>query len=173
MNFQNYFPLNVNEINKLFVASVRDIMTEKVISVFPETPLIDAAKVLAYHHFDGVPVVDKNNKLIGILTEYDLVSKGSVVHLPTFQIILKNLKIFRKDKSQFKKEFEEIFSLTVRDVMNREPLTLSEEATYEEAVAAFREHHRGNPIPVINKQNQVVGVVSRFDVLKPLQAMAD
>ena len=151
--------------------SIKDIMTRKVISVHPDDLLIDAAKTLAEHNFDGVPVVDKDKKIVGILTEYDMISKGSSVHLPTFQIIIQNLQVFRKDKSQFRKEFEEISSLKVKDVMNDNPLTLSENATFEETVAAFRDHHRVNPIPVINNKHKVVGVVSRFDVLKPLHLL--
>ena len=76
--------------------SVTDVMEKNVISVHPETPLIDAAKVLAEHKFDGVPVVDANNTLVGILTEYDLVSQGSAIHLPTFQMILQNIRVFKK-----------------------------------------------------------------------------
>lgn len=149
--------------------TVADIMTKDVISVSPETPLLDAAKILAEHNFDGVPVVDKENKLIGILTEYDLISKGTSIHLPTFQVILQNLSVFRKDKSQFQKELGEIAGLTVKDVMNADPLTFLENTTYEEAVTAFREHHRVNPVPVIDKDRKVIGVVSRYDVLKPLR----
>ena|SRR3989338_1591478 len=158
-------------LKKLPKISIKDIMTKKVISVLPDTPIIEAAKKLSKYNFDGMPVVDKNNKLVGILTEYDLVSKGSSIHLPTFQIILENLKVFKKDRSKFKKEIKEISSLTVQDVMNKEPLTLYENATFEEAAAAFRVHHRVNPIPVINHKNKVIGVVSRFDILKPLQVI--
>ena len=143
-------------------------MTKDVISVHPETPLIEAAKIIAAHNFDGVPVVDEGSKLVGILTEYDLISKNSAVHLPTFQFIFQNLKVFGQDRSRFQKEVEEVANLRVKDVMNTDPLTLSEDATYEEAVAAFRDHHRVNPIPVIDKDRKVIGVVSRFDVLKPL-----
>ena len=148
--------------------TVKDIMTREVISVKPETPLQEAAEILAKHGFDGMPVVDEENKLVGILTEYDLISKGSATHLPTFQKIIKNLGVYSKDKSQFTKDFEEISSLKVKDVMNNDPLTLLEDATYEEAVQAFRDHHRVNPIPVIDQDRKVIGVISRFDVLKPL-----
>lgn len=150
------------------MASVKDVMTKEVVSVRPNTPLQEAAEVLARHGFDGVPVVDQDNKLIGILTEYDLISKGSAIHLPTFQKVIQNLGIYSKDKSQFNKDFEELASLKVKDVMNNDPLTLSEDATYEEAVSAFRDHHRVNPIPVIDKERRVVGVISRYDILKPL-----
>lgn len=148
---------------------VQDIMEKNVVSVRPETPLVEAAKILAEHKFDGVPVVDAKNRLIGILTEYDLVSRGSAIHLPTFQMILQNIGVFKKDQAAFSKEVGEVASLTVKDVMNDDPLTLWGNATYEETVAAFRDHHRVNPIPVIDENRNVIGVVSRFDVLKPLR----
>lgn len=150
---------------------VKDIMSKDVISVGPDTSLGEAARILAEHHFDGVPVVNEENRLIGILTEYDLVSKGSAVHLPTFQLILQNLRVFSKDRTQFEKEAKKITALTVKDVMNTEPLTLSEEATFEEVVHTFRDHHRVNPIPIVSQDKKVVGVVSRFDILKPLHLL--
>src|SRR3989338_8932667 len=155
------------------MTTIKDIMTAKVISVRPETPLMEAAELLAKHGFDGVPVVDDGGKLVGILTEYDLISKGSAIHLPTFQKILENMSVFSKDKKEFQSDVAEVANMKVRAVMNDDPLTLSHDATYEEAVTAFREHHRVNPIPVIDKDRKVLGVVSRFDVLKPLRAIAD
>lgn len=152
--------------------SVQDIMEKNVVSVRPDTPLSEAAKTLADHKFDGVPVVDESSMLVGILTEYDLVSKGSAIHLPTFQKIFENMAVFSKDKKEFKSDVADVANMKVRDVMNDDPLTLSHDATYEEAVIAFRDHHRVNPIPVIDKDKKVIGVVSRFDVLKPLQALA-
>lgn len=153
--------------------TVRDIMVRDVVSVNPDTSLVEAVQVIIKHNFDGVPVVDTDNKLAGIITEYDFISKSSAIHLPTFQIILQNLQVLHGDRSQFKKEIEEVSSLKVKDIMNNDPLTLSENATYEEVVAAFREHHRVNPIPVIDAERHVIGVVSRFDVLKPLRAYAN
>lgn len=147
-------------------------MTREVVSVRPETSVLEAHDAIAKHNFDGVPVVDAENKLVGILTEYDLLVKGSSLHLPTFQKILGELQVYRRDRSRFRAEVEELTKLTVRDVMNTEPLTLPETATFEEVVAAFREHHRVNPIPVIDSDRRVVGVVSRYDVLRPLGLLA-
>jgi|SRR3989338_6860382 len=150
---------------------ITDIMTKEVVSVTPEMPLFEAAKILSEHNLDGAPVVNETNKLLGILTEYDLISQSSSIHLPTLQKILQDIKVFGKDKSQFKKEFQDVIALKVQDVMNDDPLTLAPDDSFEEMVKAFREHHRVNPIPVIDKNKKVVGVVSRFDVLKPLQAL--
>ena len=150
---------------------ITDIMTKEVVSVTPEMPLFEAAKILSEHNLDGAPVVNETNKLLGIITEYDLISQSSSIHLPTLQKILQDIKVFGKDKSQFKKEFQDVIALKVQDVMNDDPLTLAPDDSFEEMVKAFREHHRVNPIPVIDKNKKVVGVVSRFDVLKPLQAL--
>ncbi len=155
--------------NKLFI---RDVMNKKIISVHPETPLGEAARLLSKHNFSGMPVVDQNNILVGIITQYDLISKESLIHLPTFQKIMSDLPVLRRDRSEFDEEIKKISALQVKDVMNADPLTLDEDATFEATVKAFRDHHRVNPIPVINNNKKVVGVVSRFDLIKPLEALA-
>ena len=77
-----------------------------------------------------------------------------------------NLKVFKKDQPDFEKDISELSSLCVRDLMNKDPLVLSADATYSEALAAFSEHHRVNPIPVVDSARRVIGVVSRFDLIK-------
>jgi len=149
--------------------SVADIMTKKVVSVNPDTSLIEAAQIITEHNFDGLPVIDEEDRLLGIITEYDLISKKSIIYLPTLQIIIKNMPVIEKDKSQFRKDIELISSLTVKDVMNKNPITLSDKTNLKETVATFCKHHRINPIPVIDENNKVVGVISRFDILKPLK----
>ncbi len=148
------------------IATVRDIMEKDVVVVHPETSIFDAHEILESHRFDGVPVVDAAHRLVGILTEYDLIVKGSSLHLPTFQKILNELDAFKKDRLQFSEDAATLQRLTVHDVMNADPLTFSEDITLEEVVAVFRDHHRVNPIPVITADKTVVGIVSRYDVLK-------
>jgi len=147
---------------------VKNIMTKEVISIRPEMPLLDGAKLLIQHDFHGIPVVDNENKLIGLLTEYDLISKNSFIHLPTLQIVLQKLAVNSQDRSGFEEELKELRMLTVKDFMNTEPITLTENDSYEDAVRIFREHHRVNPIPVMDENRRVIGVLSRFDVLRPL-----
>ena len=148
------------------IPTVQDIMVREVVSVRPDMPVIEAHEVISRGNFDGVPVVDEENRLVGILTEYDLIVKGSSLHLPTFQKILSELPVYRKNQGEFQKEIEELQSLRVRDVMNSDPLTLPDDAPFDAVIAAFREHHRVNPIPVVDKNNIVVGVVSRYDIVK-------
>ena len=148
--------------------TAKDIMTKEVIMVRPDTNLLDVAKVLAEHNFDGVPVTDNENHLVGIVTEYDLINKTSAVHLPTLQVVLRNLPQFKKEEAHFQ---EEILSITVNDIMNKEPLSLAPDIPYDEIIKIFREHHRVNPIPVVDNDKKVLGVISRFDVLRPFHVL--
>ncbi len=148
--------------------TARDIMTPEVVSVHPNTSLLDVAKVLAEHNFDGVPVVDDQNVLAGIVTEYDLINKTSAVHLPTLQVVLRNLPQFKKEEAHFQ---EEILSLKVSDIMNKEPLVMGPDTPYDDIIKLFKEHHRVNPIPVVDDNKKILGVISRFDVLRPFHVL--
>lgn len=148
--------------------TVTDIMTKSVISVHPEDSLVSAAKVIMEHDLDGVPVVDNNGLLKGIVTQYDLISRASALHLPTMQFLLQNMAVYQKDKKDFQHDVDEVTSLKVEGLMNTDPLVFQEHTSYEDAVLAFKNHHRVNPVPVIDEQRHVVGVVSRFDILRPL-----
>lgn len=150
------------------IPTVTSIMTRTIISIGPEALIAEAARIMNENKFNGLPVVDVNNVLVGIVTEYDLIGGEEGIHLPTLQTVLTNLPVMHKDRSTFQQDIEAVSKLTVKDIMNPEPLTLPDTATIEEVVKTFREHHRVNPIPVINAQKHVVGVVSRYDVLKGL-----
>lgn len=148
--------------------SIKDIMSAKPITATAKTPLFEVAKIITEHKFNGVPVVDDHNVLIGIITEHDLISGTSGIHLPTLQTVLSSLPVFNKDKAEFSKEVSDVLKLTAQDVMNADPLTLPNTASYDDVVKAFQSHHAVNPIPVIDSTRMLVGVVSRYDVLKPL-----
>jgi CBS domain-containing protein len=148
---------------------IKDFMTKDVLVVHPETPLLDAAKIIIDHSFNGLPVVDKDNKILGVITQYDLVSKGSVLHLPTLQYISRNLQ--PAEQTKFGAEIDKISDLTVEKVMLHDTVTLSENDSIESAVKVFASHHAINPIPVINANRELVGLVSRFDLIKPLMTL--
>lgn len=145
---------------------VKDIMTKELITVGSEDSVVYAARLLSVNSFNGLPVVDDQNNLIGILTEYDLISKNNLVHLPTLINILGNIDVYKKDKNLVKDDLRNLFSLKVKDIMNPEPLTVNADAWIQEVSDLFAHHHRVNPIPVIDSGKKVVGIVSRFDLIK-------
>ena len=118
--------------------SVKSLMSSRVISVLPGTPVLMAIDIILSNNFNGIPVVDKSGVLVGILTKYDLISKRSSL---------------RDD-------------MKVEDIMNGEPLVLGEDQTVDDAIRAFAEHHKVDPIPVIDSDKKLVGVISRYDMVK-------
>lgn len=145
---------------------VKDIMTKNIVSVEPDDSVVYAAKILSEHNFNGLPVVNKENVLIGILTEYDLISQGNSVHLPTLINILGNIGFYKKDKTLIKDDLKNLLTLKIKDIMNTDPLCVEEDAWIQEVADLFAHHHRVNPIPVINKEKKLVGIVSRYDLIK-------
>jgi len=143
-------------------------MTKKIISINPDAFLVEAVELLLKHNFNGLPVIDVGGKLVGIITEYDLIIKGSTIHLPTFIKLLQQFEIYKKDKANVSEDIKKILKMTVRDAMNLEPLTIPESAPLEEATKLFSEHHRVNPLLVVDNSGLLVGILSRYDIIKLL-----
>lgn len=139
-------------------AQVKDIMTDGAVTATPEMPILETAKLIIEHHFNGVPVVDKQGKLVGLVTEYNLINEQGLFVTPT----LENL-------SNFPKKIERVISLKTADVMDTTPLTLYFDDDFEVALKLFNDHHSVNPVPVIDHENKLVGVLSRYDLIKLLK----
>ena len=73
--------------------------------------------------------------------------------------------------SEGRRDEKSLNDMTVKDIMNPEPLFLKEDATFNQIIEAFVAHHKVNPIPIIDNDGKLVGVVSRFDVLRPLNLL--
>jgi CBS domain-containing protein len=146
--------------------TVESIMTKNPSAVSPDTSLVRAANILFSRHFNGLPVVDNQGILRGIFTDHDLLVKGSSIHLPTFLTLLEGLPVYKAQMEPLSMDIKKILAMEVKDVMNPDPLTLPPEATIEQALQAFSEHHRVNPIPVIDSEKRLVGILSRYDIIK-------
>jgi len=144
--------------------TVGDLMTKEVISLPPDAPVLDAHKVLEERRIKGLPVVDGERRLLGVLTEHELFMTGSSLHLPTLQKIFSGFQLWKGEKS-LEQEIHALGNIKVGDVMNRDPMVVSERATLAEVVVALRDE-KVTFVPVINEKEQVVGVVSRHDILK-------
>src|SRR5258708_2818073 len=148
------------------MSTAEKLMTPQVITVPPETPPMETVNILLQHNFNGLPVVDNEQKLIGLITEYDLIIKGTSIHLPTFIKLMNQIGVYQQDKALIKNELKEIMSLKVTDAMNNDPLTLPPGASLLNIVGAFTAHHKVNPIPIVDGDKKLQGIISRSDMLK-------
>jgi len=89
-----------------------DIMTTHVITVKKETSLKDLARLLYEHHINGVPVVDDDGQLIGIICESDLIRKNRKLHIPTV-VALFDWVFYLESPKKMEKEIQRINATTV------------------------------------------------------------
>lgn len=145
---------------------VKDIMTLHPVTVGPDDSVVYAARILFEHNFNGLPVINEQKEVVGILTEYDLISRGGDLHMSTLINVLGNLDTYKKDNSLVKDELKRLLILKVKDVMNTDPLMIQDGDLIQALAEIFAKHHKVNPVPVLDKNKKLVGVVSRFDLVK-------
>ena len=98
----------------------RDIMTKKVLTVSPETSIADLSKTLENRKIGGLPVVDKDGRLVGVITQSDLVERARDLELPPAINIL-DFHIYLQIPSHLIQRVEKMLGTTVGDCMTANP----------------------------------------------------
>jgi len=141
----------------------RDVMTTSVISASPEMSVQETAKLLVEHSISAVPVIDADGKLIGIVSEGDLVHRVEIgTHARRRSWWLELLASSRELASEYVKEHAQ----TVKDLMTVDVVTVAEDTPLSE-VAELLERHRIKRVPVVDN-GKVAGLVSRADLVRAL-----
>jgi CBS domain-containing protein len=142
-----------------------DIMTTDVISVQKDTSLKDLAKLMYENHINGVPVVDADGLLIGIICESDLIRKGKKLHIPTVVAIFDWVLYLERPK-KIEKEIQVINATKVEDLYTNKVVTVDEKTPVDE-IATIMEEKKISTIPVMD-ENRLVGVIGKTDLLRTL-----
>ncbi len=148
---------------------VRDIMTSDPVTTTPQVGILDAFKVMLEKHYSGLPVLDEKGDMVGLVTQYNLIATESLLHLPTLEKIAQGPGAEATELQFLNEQVKKTAGLKVADVMEKQPMTLRYDETFEAALAMFNQHHRVNPIPVVDENKKLVGIVSRYDLLKLLK----
>jgi CBS domain-containing protein len=142
------------------------IMTRPVITVTPETPIVETANIMLQRHVSGLPVVDGSGKLVGIVSEGDFMRRSEIGTQRRRGRWLKLILGPGKAATDFVHEH----GGKVGEVMTPEPLTVTEDTALEEIVRLM-EKHGVKRLPVVRGE-QIVGIVSRANLLQAVASMA-
>lgn len=139
-----------------------DVMTRRVVTVRPETPLVDAVKRMLDHSISGLVVVDGQGRVAGILSEGDLLRRaetGTERRRPRWlEFVIGSRRLAD--------EFVRTHGRSVGELMTRSVINVAEETPLEEIVKLFEE--RGiKRVPVLRGE-KLVGILSRADLLRAL-----
>ena len=144
---------------------VKDIMTREIITVSPETEITKAAKILLENRINGVPVIDAFGRLVGVLTQSDLVAQQKGIPVPSVFTLLESFIPLTSIK-RLDKEMEKIAAIRVKEAMTLEPVTVSPDTDIED-VAKLMVDKKYHTLPVL-EGDKVIGIVGKEDVLKTL-----
>lgn len=142
--------------------TVKEIMTRDVLTAAPEMEIAEAANLLMSKNINGLPVVDGEGRLRGILCRSDIIAQQKKLPLPSLFTFLDGYITFSSMKG-IEKEARKIAALTVADAMTRNPISVSPDSTIE-TVAALMVDRNFHTLPVVD-DGAVVGVVGQSDVL--------
>ena len=136
---------------------VRDIMTKDVVKVKRDTDLQEAARRLSGLRISGMPVVDEANKVIGVISEADILSLAGVKRGHTFKDILRHVL---GEPLPVRKEGN-----TVGDIMSSPAITIGPEGDIKE-VAKVLDERRIKRLPVVDAEGKLAGIISREDIVR-------
>lgn len=143
-----------------------EIMTKDVITVTPEATVKEIVKLVVEHKISGVPVVDAAGKLVGIVTEGDLLHKEVAPRLPDVINILGAIIYFHGVK-RYHEDFKKLMAGTAQELMTAEVITVGPEADAD-AVGELMISRNIKRVPVINAEGKLLGIISRADIVKML-----
>jgi CBS domain-containing protein len=144
-----------------------DLMTREIVTVGPETPLADAIRLMLDHRVSGLPVVDGTGRLVGLLTEGDLLHRTETgtdaVRLGWLQALVA--------RGRMAEQYVRTHGRRVGDVMTRDVLTVGEASPLDDIIRIMESRHVRR-VPVVEGR-RLVGIVSRPDLIRALGALLD
>jgi CBS domain-containing protein len=147
--------------------TVADIMTRELLTVRKETTVRELAELFVTKRIGSLPVVDDSGKLIGIVSESDLIEQGKNVHLPTV-ISLFDWVIYLESEKSLERELKRMSGRTVADIYQTDVLTIKSDAPVS-AAADMMSDQKVNAIPVL-ENGVLTGIVARIDIIRTLLA---
>ena len=142
--------------------NVADVMTQKVISVTPETTIAEAARLLLEHRISGLPVVDSMGAVVGMVSEGDLLRRAETGterrHSHWLEFLIAPGRLAR--------EYADAHARIVGEIMTRDVVSVAPLATLP-VVVGLMEDHNVKRLPVI-EAGRLVGIVSRANLVRAL-----
>ncbi len=139
---------------------VSDVMIYDISAVFEDETVERAVNIMAGHVISGVPVVDEDMKVVGFITETDIM-KASI---PSYFSLLQSAS-FLPDTDQFMKNISRIKDHKVSEYMSKPPIVVKADSPLIYA-ADLMIRHNIKTIPVVDDENRLIGVVTKMGILK-------
>lgn len=150
---------------------IKDIMNREVRTVHPDTSLAELARLFAETGIHGAPVVDAENRLIGIVTESDVLNATKTKYVK-YNLVYPSIHQFGMEFKEgvayedILKAFDEVKHIPVSQLMTRKVVTAGPDDLVED-ITPMMVQKKINRVPIVEK-GKLVGIVTREDILRGL-----
>lgn len=148
------------------MTTINHIMTKDVITVHENDTIEKCANLLTTHHLSGLPVVDEEGHVKGIITEGDLIRRSTKVQTPAYLELLGGI-IYLDNPNKFLDEVKKSMGLFAHEVMTEDVITVLPETEVEQA-ANLLVRKKIKRLPVLDENDKLIGIVARKDIMTHL-----
>lgn len=141
------------------------IMNQAVITINENANIEEIAKILSDHNVSGAPVVDEDNRILGIVTEGDLLHKLTNPRVPGFLGLLGGI-IYFNGVEQYREDFKKLAAIKAKEIMTTKVVAVNRQTELKELAAIMVEKNIKR-LPVV-ENDRVVGIISRADIIKTM-----
>ncbi|NET67034.1 MAG: CBS domain-containing protein [Moorea sp. SIO1G6] len=148
--------------------TVAEVMTRDPIVVQPETPIKEVIKIIAEQSISGLPVVNEAGKLVGVISETDLLWQETGVEPPVYIMFLDSV-IYLENPARYDQELHKALGQTAGEVMTGHPMSIKPDQPLRKAAKLMQEksiHH----LPVTDEAEQVIGILTSGDIVRAMAA---
>lgn len=142
----------------------RDIMTKEVITVGPGATVEELARILIDNKISGVPVVDEQKRMMGIVTENDLIRQNKRLHIPTVIRLFDAFILLGSERME--NEIKKMAATTVDEICTKDVVSITEETSLDEIATIMAEQHI-HLLPVL-RNDVVAGIVGKADMVRAM-----
>jgi CBS domain-containing protein len=146
--------------------TVADLMNHDVLTVTPTTPLAEAIQILVDRQISGLPVVDETGKLVGVISESDLMWREKGLDRPPYIMFLDSV-IYLQNPAKHEQDLHKVLGQTVGEVMTAHAISITADATIPTAARMMHEHkiHR---LPVVDTADRPIGIITQGDIVRAI-----
>jgi CBS domain-containing protein len=144
---------------------VREVMTTEVVTLGAFDSVETALHTLVERGPDGVPVLDGDGRVVGVLSSADLLIKEAEVHAPSFISLLDFT--FEWGRKHFEEDLRRALGTKVEQLMTADPYVCGPDESIEKAATLMHDHHVSR-LPVVDGDGRVLGIVARRDILRAI-----
>ncbi len=146
--------------------TVADWMNRDLLTVTPNTPLSEAVKLLVDRHIGGLPVIDDAGKLVGVISESDLMWREQGLEQPPYMIFLGGV-IYFKNPLTYDRDLHKALGQTVGEVMTPHAISITANTSLPDAARIMHEKkiHR---LPVVDENQHPIGIITEGDIVRAI-----